>query len=144
MTTILKRTALAIATLAVLAPAWGAQGEFKIVVHPSNSLSSLNRVEVSRIFLKKTIAWPGGSPIAVVDQDRTNPTRAAFSKVVHQKDTDAIAAYWQSAVFSGRDVPPPVKHSDTEVLDFVKANPGAVGYVSASAPVAGVKVLTVE
>ena len=50
--------------------------------------------------------------------------RQAFSRDVHQKSADAVAAYWQTAVFSGRDVPPAIAKSDAEVLAFVRANPG--------------------
>jgi len=142
--TLLKRLVPILLVSAGLAPAWGEQADYKVVVHPSNNLSSVGRAELSRIFLKKTVAWPNGTAIFPVDLDRTSPTRSAFSKAVHQKDTDAVAAYWQVAVLSGRDVPPPTRHSDSEVLDFVRANPGAVGYVSANASPSGVKVLSVE
>jgi ABC-type phosphate transport system substrate-binding protein len=37
-----------------------------------------------------------------------------------------------------------IARSDQEVLDFVRTNPGAVGYVSASAATGGVKVLTIQ
>jgi hypothetical protein len=40
-------------------------------------------------------------------------------------------------------VPPPQMKSDREVLDYVKANRGAIGYVSRRAPLKGVKVLKV-
>jgi len=41
-------------------------------------------------------------------------------------------------------VPPPEKASDDEVLDFVRMNSGAVGYVSPDADIgSGVKVLEI-
>jgi hypothetical protein len=57
----------------------------------------------------------------------------------------AVESYWQQAIFSGRSVPPLEKASDAEVLAFVRANPGAVGYVSGGADLgASVKELTVN
>jgi ABC-type phosphate transport system substrate-binding protein len=42
-------------------------------------------------------------------------------------------------------VPPPVRPSDSAVLDFVRATPGGIGYVSASASLpSGVKALAVS
>jgi hypothetical protein len=82
--------------------------------------------------------------VAAVDQPRTAPVRAAFSKDVHKKDVDAVAAYWATLVYSGRELPPPVKRTDDEVLDFVRHTPGAVGYVSADAPTEGVKVIALK
>jgi hypothetical protein len=57
---------------------------------------------------------------------------------------DQISSYWQVLVFSGRDVPPRTLKSDADVLQFVQDNPGAVGYVSEGAPLAGVKTITVR
>jgi hypothetical protein len=85
-----------------------------------------------------------GRPVAVIDQERGSSPRQAFSRDIHQKDADAVAAYWQTAVFSGRDVPPPIGKSDAEALAFVRANPGAIGYVSGTADVQGVRVLALR
>ncbi len=54
-------------------------------------------------------------------------------------------SFWQSAIFSGRDIPPPKKATDAEVVAFVARYPGAIGYVSRTTPlVAGVKVLQIH
>jgi ABC-type phosphate transport system substrate-binding protein len=132
-------------TLAVgLATVAHAQSVYKVVVNPANPTASLSRAELARLFLKKSATWPDGATVAVVDQERGSPVRQSFSLGIHQKSADAIAAYWQTAVFSGRDVPPAIAKSDAEVLAFVRANPGAVGYVSAEADIAGVKALAVK
>jgi ABC-type phosphate transport system substrate-binding protein len=121
-----------------------AQVGFRVIVNPANPVTSLRETEVARLFLKKTVAWPTGAPVAAVDQERTSSVRRVFSLEVHAKDPDAIVAHWQTMVFSGRDTPPPVKASDASVVDFVRANPGAIGYVSETADVAGVKVVPVR
>jgi ABC-type phosphate transport system substrate-binding protein len=137
-----KTLLLAIAwTLAVVADA---QPAYRIITHPSNPASSLARSEAARVFLKKVVAWPDGTAVQVIDQERGSSVRQAFSQDIHQKSADAVAAYWQTAVFSGRDVPPAIAKSDAEVLAFVRANPGAVGYVSADADLSGVKALGVK
>jgi hypothetical protein len=79
-----------------------------------------------------------------LDQERTSTVRRAFSQKVHNKDADAVVACWQTMVFSGRDTPPPVKATDASVIELVRANPGAVGYVSETADAAGVKVVAVR
>ena len=56
---------------------------------------------------------------------------------------DAVLAYWNQKMFSGAEVPPPQKSSEREVIEFVRNNAGAVGYVSASAPLTQVKVLRI-
>jgi ABC-type phosphate transport system substrate-binding protein len=130
-----------LATLLLLAPVAPAQEGFRVIVNSANPTAALAAAEVSRLFLKKTVAWPSGLTVAPVDQERTSDVRKAFSKDVHGKDADAIVSHWQTMVFSGRDTPPAIKGSDAAVVEFVKANPGAIGYVSAGADTAGVKTL---
>jgi ABC-type phosphate transport system substrate-binding protein len=121
-----------------------AQEGFRVVVNPANPVTALKESDVSRLFLKKTVTWPTGAPVAAVDQERTSEVRRAFSLEIHSKDPDAIVSYWQTLVFSGRDTPPAIKTSDQSVLEFVRANPGAIGYVSPGADLSGVKVVSVQ
>jgi ABC-type phosphate transport system substrate-binding protein len=118
---------------------------YTVVVNAANPTSSLSRIDTARLFLKKVTAWPDGRAVAPVDQTRTAAVRQAFSADIHQKDADAISAHWQVLVFSGRDVPPRILRSDDEVLAYVRANPGAIGYVSPTAALdAGVKKVTIQ
>ena len=137
------RTLLATLALLALAPLALAQG-YKVVAHPTTPAASLSKSDVARLFLKKVTSWSDGTRVVPVDQDRTSKTRNAFSVDVHGKDPNAVAAYWQKQIFSGRGVPPVVKKTDAQVLEFVRSTPGAVGYVSASATTSGVKTIRVE
>jgi ABC-type phosphate transport system substrate-binding protein len=138
---------LYLATVLIAAMASGARADspgFKVVVNPANPVLTLTREEVARIFLKKITAWPDGGSVTAVDQPRTSATRAAFSTVIIGKPADAVAAYWQTLVSSGRVTPPVVRHSDDDVLEFVRKTPGAVGYVAADVSLAGVRVLSIR
>jgi ABC-type phosphate transport system substrate-binding protein len=118
--------------------------DFKVVAHPSVKVDSISRAELSRIFLKKQAKWPDGTAAVPVDLPITSEVRDSFSKAIHQKGTSAIDAYWQKQIFSGRDVPPVTKANDSDVIAYVRANAGAVGYVSASAATTGVKAIDVR
>jgi hypothetical protein len=41
-------------------------------------------------------------------------------------------------------VPPPERRSDAEIVEYVRTTPGAIGYVSERAAVAGVRVVHVQ
>jgi ABC-type phosphate transport system substrate-binding protein len=141
----MSRIRTLLTTLALLAVAHVAQAQgYKVVAHPSTPATSLSKSHVSRLFLKKVTSWSDGTAVTPVDQDRTSRIRQAFSADVHRKDPDAVAAYWQKQIFSGRGVPPVVKSSDGQVLAFIRSTPGAVGYVSAGASTSGVKSIDVE
>lgn len=126
--------------LCVLAGVSSAQDgkPYKLIVNPANPASALPKAKVSKIFLKQEGNW---SP---VDLTGSSPVRDAFSKDVHGRSASTIKSYWQSQIFSGREVPPPEKGSDAAVAAYVKANPNAIGYVSAGAAVDGVKVIRVN
>ena len=114
---------------------------FRIVTHPANALTSLPKEQASRLFLKKAATWGDGTKVIPVDLGETSSVRDAFSRQVHGKQTRSVKAYWLNQLFTGRLEPPTELGSDADVLSFVKANPGAIGYVSAAAATRGVKVL---
>jgi len=133
-----------IAVFLILASAnvWAQAKSYKVIVNPSNPVSSMSRDDVSRIFLKKTTKFPDGRGASPVDLPVNSPTRESFSKDIHGKSSSAVDAYWQQLIFSGRDIPPPQK-SESGVLEFVRSNGNAIGYVLPGADTAGVKVINV-
>jgi ABC-type phosphate transport system substrate-binding protein len=137
-----------IALLSALGPvASQAADEFKIVVSAKNAPASLKRQDVAKLFLKKTTRWPDGQPVVPIDQSSRTPVRTAFTrdvlKVEGLSQMSAVENYWQQVLFSGRGTPPAVKGSDAEVLAFVAATPGAIGYVSSDTDTAGATVVAV-
>jgi ABC-type phosphate transport system substrate-binding protein len=134
--------------LALLAPGvarHAAAAEFYVVVvHEDNPLSSMPAAEVSRLFLRKVERWPDGQPVLPVDLREGSPVRESFSREVHGRAPEAIRAYWQQVIFSGRGVPPPEEDSGSAVVAYVRDHRGAIGYVSVRTSLgAGVKVLKV-
>ncbi len=117
--------------------------EFKVVIHVDNPISSVGQEQLARCFMKEIGMWTTGDPVIPVDQLPDSKVRAAFSKEIHGKSAAAVAELWQQRGAGGA-TPPAMLASDQEVLDFVRANPGAVGYVSAKTELGpGVKELTV-
>jgi len=116
-----------------------------IIVNSANKQTELTKDQISDIFLKKSRKWDNGKTIVPVDQTKPVKTRETFSKTYHGRSVSAIESFWQQQIFSGKDVPPAVKDNDADVVAFVKANPNAIGYVSANATLGdGVKVVTVR
>jgi ABC-type phosphate transport system substrate-binding protein len=119
--------------------------DFVVVVSASNPISSLTRDQASKLFLRKAPTWDNGrGDVLPVDQPEGSPVREAFTRTVMHKSVAAVKSYWQQQIFSGRGVPPAEKPSDGDVLNFVRANANAIGYVSGSASLGGgVKVVNV-
>ncbi len=137
---------LALVGLALLSPAARPAGaaDFVVVVNAANPIVTMSTREVSNLFLKKSAHWPDGIKAAPVDLDEGAAARESFSKAVHHKSTAAVKSYWQTMIFSGREIPPPEKPSAAEAAAFVRANRGAIAYLPAGTALgAGVKLLDV-
>jgi ABC-type phosphate transport system substrate-binding protein len=126
------------------APAAAEESGFRVIVHPTNAAETITRRQLSELFLKKTSQWPGGQAVHPVEPPENSRTRAYFLNDVMGKSAFAIKTFWNKRVFSGREVPPVEKPSDDAVVAYVRETPGAIGYVSASAPAEGVKVLELK
>jgi ABC-type phosphate transport system substrate-binding protein len=123
-------------------PAPAAEPALLVVAHPAVTVTELSRAQLSRFFLKKTTQWPDASLVRPVEP--LDPRlREAFAQQVHERSAAAIAAYWNALIFSGRELPPLEKSTDADVIAYVRATPGAIGYVSAGADTSGVKIVTV-
>jgi len=130
--------------LALVAGSARAQ-EYKVVAHAAVGVSELTASAANRLFLKQEKSFSSGTAAVPVNLAKTSPVRAAFSQAVHGRAVGAIEQYWQQQLFSGRETPPDAKAGDAAVLEFVKATPGGIGYVSASASIpAGVIVITIK
>jgi ABC-type phosphate transport system substrate-binding protein len=140
-TTILMLLAVLISMVAV--KKLNAQSSYVVIVNKSNAATALTKKEASDLFLKKT-KWKDGSAATPVDLVSNSKIREQFTLEIHGKSISAIRSFWQQAAFSGTASAPPEKANEMEVIEFVKKNSGAIGYVSASAPLSDVKVLTLN
>jgi TonB family protein len=119
-----------------------AQGGYRIVVNPSNPVSALSKTQLSKLFLEKA-TWDDGGVVSPVDLLPTSPIRDGFSREVLGVPVPvAIERIRDTAKAAGGN-PPPAVASDREVLAYVRLKPGAIGYVSLSADISGVKVVSV-
>lgn len=116
---------------------------YRVVVHTSNSVTRLSRDQVSKIFLRKVSLWDNRQPVLPVDQTAESPVRRAFTKQIHQRTIASVQTWWQQQTFAGVGVAPPERASDTEVLDYVRKYPNAIGYIRAGTPL-GTNIKTID
>jgi ABC-type phosphate transport system substrate-binding protein len=139
----LKRFSKILLVLGLLAPGLAAAADFVVIVNPANKTGSLSKGDLQRFFLRNATSWSSGDPCKPVDLPKASPVRVAFSKDVLGRNMAALDQFWTHSVFSGRAVPPSERKSEREVLEFVRENQGAIGYVSAGAALEGVKKINV-
>lgn len=117
---------------------------FKVIVHPDNPVTQLDRKFVRDAYLKKAVDWNHGATIRPIDLANPGNVRERFIHEVLNKSPTQLRNYWNQQIFSGKGVPPPQAKSPENVVAFVTANPGAIGFIPASASVGNAKVVTVK
>jgi ABC-type phosphate transport system substrate-binding protein len=104
---------------------------YVVVVNAANDVTEMSQDLVARMFLRKVRRWRSGQTTSPVDQSLASSVRVRFSKTVLGMSVGEIRDYWMNQTLSGAEPPPSVRSSDREVLEAVKSEPGAIGYVSA-------------
>jgi ABC-type phosphate transport system substrate-binding protein len=139
-----SRPAITLALLLLaraLTPAPVRATSFKVIIHPTVPGNTIKKQVLADVFLMKVQKWGDGSPIKAVDLSLTSPVRLAFASSVLGFSAFQLNQYWRQEVAKGR-VPPPVKQSEDEVIAFVAATPGAIGYVADATSIPGTVKIT--
>jgi hypothetical protein len=134
--------ALVLATSAITGRA--ADERFKVIVHPGNSIAWIERAFLCNAYLKKEIEWSDGSTILPVDLATRYSVRDQFTHEVLRKTSAQLKNYWNQRIFSGKGTPPPEARVIADVIAYVLANHGAVGYIPAEVDPGGAKVIEVR
>jgi hypothetical protein len=117
---------------------------FKVIVHRDTPVTEIKRDFLRRSYLRTTIEWEHGDPVRPVDLAAGSPLRDRFAVDVIKKTPAALRNYWIQRIFSGTAVPPPEVRSPAQMIAYVSANPGAVGYIPSSADPGPTKVISLR
>jgi hypothetical protein len=96
-----------------------------VIAHPG--LGKLNALTIQRIFTGKTIEV-GGVPVVAVNL-KPCPLRDSFLQRYLHQDEDKYIAYWTVRQFIGKGTPPRELPTTADLIRFVQATPGAIGYI---------------
>jgi ABC-type phosphate transport system substrate-binding protein len=137
--------ALAIWLSVALALASAAGNEdYKVIVHPDNPVTAIERSFLRDAFLRKASDWTAGVEIRPIDLAPRFRVRERFTEDVLKKSPWQLKNYWNQQIFSGKGVPPPEVGSTAAMVSYVLANPGAIGYLPIDADAGAAKVIRVQ
>jgi hypothetical protein len=111
-----------------------------VVVIGHDQLIGLDEVAINRIYTGKMIEVQGIA-VSPVNLYSATELRSRFMQQIIGQDDDKYIAYWVVRRSIGRGFPPKEFSSPSEVLNYVKNTPGAIGYVDEADVTSGVKVL---
>ncbi|MFZ2449261.1 MAG: hypothetical protein WAW36_01930 [Methylovulum miyakonense] len=104
-----------------------AQADVAVIAHIKSNFSSLTAKQVQDIFMGRTRIFPNGKFALPIDQ--SSPLRAEFYEELTGRPVEQINAYWARIMFTGQASPPQRLPDDEAVLQTVRENEGAIGYI---------------
>ena len=134
---------LVLLSLGLASTSIAAEEGFKLIVNPDNGVDAVDRDFVRDAFLKKATEWRGGTTLHPIDLSSKQAARDKFRDRVLRKTPSQLKRYWSQQIFLGKGVPPPEATPD-EVIEYVLANKGAIGYLPASADPGKAKVIRIR
>ncbi len=140
MKSVLIRRCLLLCSLLLL-PAGQALAELVVVVNARSGVAVMTRNEIINIFFGRNRQFFNGLEAQPVDLVDAHPDRARFYAALVGKDLADVNAYWSRQLFSGRMQPPQRLSSPEEVLKWVGAHPGGIGFVELAKADARVRVV---
>jgi ABC-type phosphate transport system substrate-binding protein len=124
-----------------LAVAGTGKADVVVVVSAKCAVSTLNRDQITDIFLGKTARFPDGASAVPIDQAEGSPARDEFYAKFANKSPAQVKAHWTKIIFTGRGQPPKSVANSVEVRKLIAANPQAISYIERSAVDSTVKVI---
>jgi len=120
--------------------------DISIIVNKENTLVSISKSELKVVFFLKSgksvlrdskfVKYNGrfanGLVPLPVDIETDNPIYEKFYIAIATANIEKMNRYWSRRIFSGRGVPPLRLKNEQEIIEFVKKNKNAIGYINQS------------
>jgi len=112
-----------------------------VVVSAQSQVRALTQKDVLALYTGRSRVLPGGEVATPIDQLRDSTARADFYQMLTGMDIARINSYWARLHFTGQVQPPPPVGDDAAVIQRLRADPNAIGYVMQEPTGAAVRVV---
>jgi hypothetical protein len=120
---------LLVACLIGLAPNC-AHADFFLIVNSANPQPALTSKEAVDLYMGRRKSFTNGDFALLFDLPRDSPRRTAFYRALTGLGPAEVNSYWSRLMFSGQSMPPQALPDEAAMLDIVRRNPSALGWVS--------------
>lgn len=126
-----------VASLLCLAWSAASRADVVIIVNRDSPLQTVTPREVSDLYLGRTRSIGHGdkttlSSASIYEQAVDSPLRETFFRCLNGMTVKQLNAYWARLRFSGEVLPPPALPDSRAVVEAVKSDRNAIGYVHSS------------
>lgn len=113
-----------------------------VVGNKDSQIKQLTKKQVIDIYMGRKSIFPNGEAALAIDQEAGTLARKLFYEILVEKSVSEINAYWARLLFSGRAVPPRSTQNGKMVIEMIKHNKAAIGYIQEEDLTDDVRVLT--
>ncbi|MFT4993572.1 MAG: ABC-type phosphate transport system substrate-binding protein [Paraglaciecola sp.] len=118
--------------------------QVKIIAHMSVTQDELSTSQLRRIFSMRQTSWPDQQEIFVYVLNNEHGVHPSFSKHILGMFPYQLERIWNKLAYSGLGNKPITVKNEQEMLDKIRQQPGAIGYVMYLVVDDGVKFIEVE
>jgi len=111
-----------------------------VVTHPQTKLEQISQEQIRKRWLSMTTRIDR-QRVDIIDFDENSPLRTQFYSQIIGVSDNQLKAYWAKKVFRGEGLPPEMKSSSAEILQWVNKQPNRIGYLYKKDINNGVKIL---
>lgn len=106
-----------------------ANEELIVVTHKENPVDTMNRSQIIDLFMGKYVAYPDGRKALPLDN---NLLKSDFYNKLVGLSVARVNAYWSRIQFTGRARPPQEQDNNQSIVEYIKENENAIGYIPKS------------
>ena len=100
-----------------------------VVVNKDNPVSDLSKREIIDLYMGRNLYFPDGKLALRLDHPPTSYERETFYQQLVKKSVAQVNAYWAKLLFTGKASPPMLMENSEQLLDTVRNNRNAIGYM---------------
>lgn len=107
-----------------------AQAEVFLVVGADSPVQSLTRKDAVNLYTGRTRQLAGGQMLQALDLPRDDALRGEMYRLLTGQSLAQVNSYWSRLTFTGQTRALPMVSSEAEVMEQLRRNPQALGYLS--------------
>lgn len=104
--------------------------DFYIIVHADNPQKTLTKQQAINLYMGRSRSFSNGDFALVFDLPRSHPKCDTFYQLLTNLTMAQVNSYWSRLMFSGQKMPPQPLPSEDAMIEIIKRNPSAIGWVT--------------
>jgi ABC-type phosphate transport system substrate-binding protein len=128
--------------LGSLALAAKAEAQIIVISNSNVKVSEASKSDLADVFTGASTSLKGSRVVPVLMMESVHHEQ--FLRAYIAKSDGPFRTGWKSLVFAGQAAMPKSLPNDAAVVEFVKSNQGAIGYIDSGTPHDGVNVIAVK